>query len=109
MKKIINGKRYDTKTAVRIGHYDNIGEGADSQSDFCWWAANLYRTPRSGQYFLAGEGGPMSRFSRPAGQNALSGGEGLTPLSDADAMAWAEQYLDAEVVEAEFADVIEDA
>jgi hypothetical protein len=109
MKKIIDGFRYDTEKAVKIGYYDNQGSGASSTRDFQYWEAALYKTPRAGNYFLAGYGGPMTRYARAAGQNEWSGGEDLTPLSREDAFAWAEKYLPVEAVEAEFSDLIKEA
>jgi hypothetical protein len=109
MKKIIQGIRYDTEKAILIGEYDNLHHGADSHTDFNYWEAGLYKTPRSGRYFLAGEGGAMTRFSRPCGSNGTPGGEGLFPLDAQEALAWAEAYLDSEVVKKHFGDIIEDA
>ncbi len=109
MKKIIDGFRYDTEKARLIGRYDNIDRGASSTSDFNYWEAGLYRTLRSGQYFLAGEGGAMSRFSRPTdGRGGLSGGSKIIPLTPEEAFSWAESYLPTEIVEKEFADQITD-
>ena len=56
MKKIINGKLYDTETAKLIGRSYH-GEGP---RDFRHYSEELYRK-RTGEYFLYGEGGPMSR------------------------------------------------
>jgi hypothetical protein len=112
MKKIINGLRYDSSNAIEIGSYDNIGREASSQSDFRWWEATLYRTPRSGRYFLVGEGGAMSRFAQSAGQNSWSGGDDLIPMSKEEALEWAERYLDPEVIEVieeHFGDLVENA
>jgi len=108
MKRVIEGLRYDTEKAVRVGGYDNQGTGATSRSDFHWWQADLYRTPRSGRYFLAGEGGPMTRFGKPTGDGATFG-ERIIPLEKQEAREWAEHYLDPETVEDEFGDEIEDA
>jgi hypothetical protein len=109
MKKIVNGLRYDTEKAVEIGSYDNIGHGCDSISDFRYWNATLYRTPRSGRYFLAGEGGAMSRFSQSVGQNSWGRGSDLIPMTREEALAWAEQFLDSEAIEEHFPDDIQDA
>lgn len=109
MKKIINGLRYDSDKAIEIGHYDNIGREASSISDFRWWEATLYRTPRSGRYFLVGEGGAMSRFAQSAGQNSWRGGSDLIPMSKEEALEWSERYLDHEIIENHFCDLIEDA
>lgn len=57
----------------------------------------------------AGSGGAMSRYGRSTGQNETSGGERIDPMTKEEALAWAEQYLDAEEVEAGFSGDIQDA
>ena len=104
MKAIINGFRYDTEKATLIGNYDN----GLSCSDLSNWNAGLYLTPRSKNYFLAGSGGAMTTYSRPAG-NMTSGGSKITPLTKEDAFEWAERYLSEDVVEEYFPDMIQDA
>lgn len=104
MKRIINGIRYDTEKSYLIGSYDNIGAGAQSTNDFHFWAAKLYRTPRSGKYFLAGEGHAMSQFGTGTGW-----GSGIIPMTEAEALEWAEQYLASSEIEAHFGHLIEDA
>ena len=108
MKRIIDGFRYDTSKAVPVGTFNNQGIGATSRSDFKWFEATLYRTPRAHRYFLAGQGGPMTRFAQPTGDGATYG-ERIIPLSTEEAREWAEQHLSPETVEAEFGDYIEDA
>ncbi len=107
MKAIINGKRFDTEKAILIGETDN-GDRY-SVNDFSYWTAGLYKSPRSERFFLAGWGGAMSRFARPHGQNGQIGGEGIIPMSKADAQQFAERYFDAATIEEHFADSIEDA
>ena len=82
MKKIINGKRYDTETAEMVADdsYSNYG-------DFEYWSEELYRTKR-GNWFLCGEGGAMSRYSRSVGQNETGGGSAIIPLTRGKALAW---------------------
>jgi hypothetical protein len=109
MKRIVDGLRYDSEAAIEVGSHDNIGVEASSQSDFNWWAATLYRTPKAGRYFIAGRGGPMTKFGKPAGPSGWSGGERLIPISKEEALQWAESYLDADVIEEHFGDAIEDA
>ncbi|MDX9897029.1 MAG: hypothetical protein RBS34_16380 [Desulfofustis sp.] len=104
MRRIIEGKRYDTDKAIAIGSASHSHPG-----DFNWWEATLYKTPRSGAFFLAGKGGPMSRYSRTIGQNEWSGGERIDPLTRKEALEWAEQYLDADEIEEHFGDDLEDA
>jgi len=106
MKKILNGLRYDTDKAVEIG---SASGGGESTRDFEHWEATLYRTPRSGRFFLAGEGGPMSRFSQSIGQNSWSGGSDLIPMTREEALVWAEQHLNTEEIELHFPNNIKDA
>lgn len=105
MKAIISGTRYDTDKAVLIGEADS----GNFSTDFQFWKAGLYVTPRSKRYFLAGRGGPMSVFSRSVGQNEWSGGEKIIPLDQDDAQTWAERHLETREVEAHFAGQIEEA
>ena len=104
MKSIINGKRYDTGIAVLIGEYSY-----GCPSDFEGWEAALYRTPRGKQYFLAGSGGAMTRYSQSSGRNLMYGGSRIDPLTPEDALDWAETYLSPEEIETEFSGTIEDA
>jgi hypothetical protein len=105
MKAIINGLRYDTDKATLIGE----ASSDESRSDFRYWAAGLYVTPRAKRYFLAGEGGAMTRWAQSIGLNSRSGGSGIKPLDEADAREWAERYLTVAEVEAAFGATIEDA
>ena len=91
MKKIINGKLYDTDTARRLGNYDNGG----SWIDFGHFEEMLY-IKKTGEYFLYGEGGPMTRYAVATGTNSWSGGERIMPLTYDEAAAWAEEHLDAD-------------
>ncbi len=109
MRKIIGNRIFDTDRARLIGQYSNIGRGADSFSDFNFWEANLYRTPRSGRYFLAGGGNAMSRYRKSCGQNSWGGGEGIEPMTRDEAYEWAELYLPETLVEQEFGDKIAEA
>jgi len=105
MKKIINGLRYDTEKAVLIGKYSTPGLG---MSDFNYWEAGLYKTPRSGAFFLAGAGHAMTMFGSTEG-NSRGWGEKLSPMSREESLKWAEQYLDADIIEEHFGDDIKDA
>lgn len=46
MKKIINGKKYDTSTAKYLGEYD-----FGYQSSFNWYREELYEK-KTGEFFL---------------------------------------------------------
>lgn len=104
MRKIIDGKVYDTETAQLIGS----GGGTAYPRDFHYYHESLYRT-RKGAYFLAGEGGALSHYSRPAYGGGSCGGEGIIPISAEDALEWAQNHLDAGDIEAHFGDLIEEA
>jgi len=109
MKKIISGRKYDTEKAIEIDDFNNFGSGADSVHDFRYFHATLYRTMKSGRYFIFGYGGPMTRFAQSAGQNQWGAGWDIIPLTRQEAFEWAQVYLPPETVEAEFSDLIEDA
>lgn len=93
MKKIINGKRYDTNTAKELGYYEY-----SNRRDFHHWEETLYRK-NTGEYFLHGVGGAMSRYAESCGQNEWCGGEKIIPLTLEAAQKWAEEYLDADEYE----------
>lgn len=103
MKKIINGKRYDTESATRLASYWN----GLSSSDFGFIEETLYRK-KTGEFFLHGEGGARTQYSRRVGQNLWSGGELLMPLTIEDAQTWAEEHLDGDEYEKIFGEVEED-
>lgn len=102
MKKIINNKVYDTSTAREVG-YDSYS----NPRDFHYWCETLY-CKRTGEYFLHGEGGAMSRYSEQVEQNLWSGGEKIIPLSYENARKWAEEHMGADEYEREFGEVTED-
>ena len=103
MKKIINGKVYDTDKARELGT-----DSYSSPRDFNYWHEALYQK-RTGEFFLYGEGGQMSRYARSIDQNSWSGGEKIMPLSAANARKWAEDHLDADDYEKIFGLPDEDA
>lgn len=103
MKKIINGRVYDTEKAKELGTYANYG----SWSDFSHLEETLYRK-KTGEYFLLGEGGPATKYAKPVDVNSWSGGERIMPMSYDEAREWAEKHLDADEYEAIFGEIVED-
>lgn len=84
--KVINGKRYNTDTAQEVASYQNTAD----RRDYHQFEETLYITPKCA-FFLVGEGGPMSKYSRSTGQNSWSGSsDNFTPLSRAAAPLQAE-------------------
>jgi hypothetical protein len=103
MKKIINGKVYDTETAKRVAvYYASCG-----RSDFHYYEEELYRK-KTGEFFLYGSGNAASPYSERCGQNEWCGGEKIVPLTFAEAQKWAEEHLDGDEYCAIFGEPDED-
>lgn len=103
MKKIINGRVYDTEKAKELGTYANAG----SWRDFSHLEEILYRK-KTGEFFLFGEGGPMTRYAEAEGQNSWSGGRRIMPMTYDKAREWAEEHLEANEYETIFGEIVED-
>lgn len=103
MKKIITGKVYDTDTATKLG----VWWSSNDVRSFSHCEETLYRK-RTGEYFLYGYGGPMTKYARAEGQNSWTGGERIMPMSYDEARTWAEEHLETGEYEAAFGEVTED-
>lgn len=99
MKKVIDGKVYNTDTAEEVGSWDNGG----FPGDFNRCEEALYKTPK-GAYFLYGSGGARSRWGRSVeAGNAMTSGEDIVALSETEAQTWCEEHgIDADVIAAHF-------
>lgn len=86
MKKIINGRRYDTDSAKYLA------EDGDFSSDEGYWREVLYRK-NTGEYFLYGTGGPATKYAEPDGVNSWIDGERIMPMSLDEAKAWAKGHI----------------
>lgn len=102
MKKIINGKRYDTDTAKKMAVWKNAG----GWRDFDHIEETLYKKS-TGEFFIFGEGGANTKYSVIEGSNSWTGGSRFMPLTYADAKEWAETHLDGDEFEAIFGEVEE--
>ena len=76
MKKIINGKLYDTDTAKYIGNYEYGNRG-----DFTYISETLYQK-KTGEFILHSEG--------------WFGGESIIPEHDFDVKVWVATYCDVD-------------
>lgn len=92
VKQVIQGLIYDTDTAEDTGVKFYFGEG---RGETRFEVTKLYRT-RHGRWSVAGEGGPRSRWGQTVGNNHTRGGEGIQPLSEVEAKAFAEAHGGAE-------------
>jgi hypothetical protein len=104
MKAVINGKRYDTETADLVAQWSNHYY----PNDFHYCEEALYRT-KKGNWFIHGEGGAMSSYSRPCGNNGSCGGEEIRVLTPDEAREWLEGKDRVEELELYFSDEIEEA
>jgi hypothetical protein len=78
MKRIIDGKSYNTDTAHCVIGLDCRA----NRGDFAWHDTNLYQSPK-GQFFIAGTGNAASMWAEPAAGGGSTGGDGIR-LVDAD-------------------------
>ena len=104
MKRVINGKAYDTEKAECIATWSN----SYYPGDFHFCEESLYRT-KKGAWFVAGSGGPMSKYARSLGSNSWGGGDGLEPISEKEAQEWLESRDFVSELEEHFASSIEEA
>ena len=102
MRAVIEGKTYNPATASLLGNFSNDEGGFGSLSESLW-------KTRKGAYFVAGEGGPMTSYSRSCGDNSWTGGSAIHPISVGEALNWAERHLEPEEIEAEFASLLQEA
>lgn len=103
MKKIINGKVYDTDTAAFIARADHENI-KDATGNACKQA--LYRK-KTGEFFVHLEGTSISLHN--IFQHDFRQGRGIYPLTYEQAAKWAESELPAEKWEEIFGDPEEDA
>lgn len=103
MKRIISNKVYDTATARELARIDT-----GSTAELSFWGEALYQK-RTGEYFIHGEGGPMSRYAQNVGGTEWGWGEKIVPLTPEKARAWAEEHLDGDAYEKLFGVPDEDA
>ena len=104
MKKIINGKVYDTEKAKKVASWYS----SYARNDFHYYEEELYQK-KTGEFFLHGEGNAASPYSRSCGQNEWCGGEKIEPLTYKEAQEWAEKHLDGDEYCAIFGEPDEDA
>ena len=85
MKKVINGRLYDTDTATFLAEL----ESGHLPNDFQYWREELY-VKRTGEYFLYCKGGANSQYGEWVG-NSGKGSSCIIPITQKRAMEWAEK------------------
>jgi hypothetical protein len=103
MKKVIEGKMYNTETATLLAAY-RYGQ----YGDFKYYSEELYVTTK-GNYFLYGEGGALSPYAEHFGGGNSCEGENIVPLSRQEAYDWCEENGRTKTIEKYFSDLVEEA
>lgn len=88
MKKVINGKVYDTNTATQIAYWESGSKTSPS-----WYEEMLFRK-RNGELFIFGHGYAASPYAQRYPDGNLGAGSVIRPVSWEDAKLWAEDKLD---------------
>lgn len=101
MKKIINGKLYNTETAKEICSWSN----GYFSGDFHIVSETIFQK-KTGEYFLYGWGGALSEYGESYGNNYIAG-ETIIPFSLEDFKEWALDKLSADEYISIFGDVAE--
>jgi hypothetical protein len=83
LRKFINGKTYRSHTAPLIVTLPSLFPKTSNK----WHETRLYRNQR-GAYFLAGEGGSLSRWKKITSHGTIPG-EGIEPISKEEALRYA--------------------
>lgn len=105
MRRVIDGKMYDTDTADKIAEWDN---GHNSKRDFHYCSEDLYKT-KKGSWFLHGEGGAASKYAESCGQNETCEGKGIELLTAEEALEWLSGHGFADEAQEHFSDKIVEA
>jgi hypothetical protein len=104
VKRIIDGLRYDTETALKVAEWDN----GRYNGDFELIEEALYKT-KSGRWFLAAYGGALTEYSEPAGNNGRCAGSRVIPFTAYEAQKWLEGYGFTNAIEKHFSADVKDA
>ncbi len=97
MRKAIGKKSYDTARAKLVCKFESDLGKYDLEFEI----TELYRTAR-GAWFVAGTGGPASRWAVESGRGSWRGGSGLLPITSEEAREFLEQHAAAALVEEYF-------
>ena len=94
MKKVLNGKLYDTDKAQRMAKWQNSRD----HTSFAYMEETLYRK-RTGEYFLHGAGEARTKYAKRYEDNLWGHGEEIIPITVKAAQEWAEEHLDGDEYE----------
>ncbi len=94
MTEIINGKKYCTETAAKLAE----GGNGLHHSNFRWCEEALYRK-KNGEFFLAGQGGPRSKYAEEIEPRTWSDGSRIIPLTTEESKRWVEKNCSSRLYE----------
>ena len=100
MKKVINGKMYNTETAKKMADWYYGYPG-----DFDYYEERLYKK-KTGEFFLFGKGGARSKYSDNDGFETYGSCE-IIPYSEEQARKWVEEHCSGDTYEEIFGEVEE--
>ncbi len=103
MKKVIEGKVYNTVTATKLAEYSY-----GYSSDFSYISEELYLT-KKGKYFLAGKGGPYTCYAEQVSRYTYCSGEAIIPMTKQEAFEWCQKRDCTEAIDEYFSDLVEEA
>ena len=103
MKRIIDGLTYNTETATKVASWSHGYRG-----DHGMYEESIYVT-KHGRWFRSGFGGPASMYAKSVDNNSYSGGSGLFPLTEDEAMQILESYHQTDALEEHFSHRLEEA
>lgn len=104
MKKIIDGKVYNTETAEEIADWDNGFYGGD----FEHYREELYKT-KKGNWFLYKTGGPRSTMAVSVGAGSTAGSSDIEKYTEKEAVEWLKKRQKIEILQEMFPNEIETA
>ena len=94
MKKIINGKTYNTETARQIAE-----QGTGQTANFSDWYTELYVT-KKGAFFTHSWGGAMTQFAENLGGGSRAEGSAWSIVTKEEALSFLDDAynIDEEIV-----------
>lgn len=102
MKKVIDGKRYDTETAIKVASVLSGDLFMPTKRIF-----EVLHRKKNGEYFLHVEGGAETRYAKAGDKRHWWGVEKIVPLTFEAARAWAKENLPDAEYAAAFGEVMD--
>ena len=95
MRKIINGKTYNTEAAAVLAEWSK-----GYASDMAYFNESIHRT-KNGNLFLYQDGGPLSSMSVDIGNNSTAGSHDIRALDEQECYEILAAWHDANKIDAD--------